>query len=66
MAHLETPPHPRSGCASASSVDDRVAGALSPPAGRGGNPRHILPQPCPLQETNTREPLGGRPPAESA
>ncbi|MGE7416304.1 GNAT family N-acetyltransferase [Methylobacterium tarhaniae] len=37
--HSSRPPHPRSGCASASSADDKVAGALSPPAGRGEVPR---------------------------
>ncbi|MFH6781582.1 MULTISPECIES: endonuclease domain-containing protein [Methylobacterium] len=34
-SHSAPPPHPRSGFAPASSVDDKVAGALSPPAGRG-------------------------------
>ncbi|WP_245442454.1 GNAT family N-acetyltransferase [Methylobacterium terrae] len=38
----EAPPHPRSGCACAHSVDDKVAGILSPPAGRGEFPRLSL------------------------
>ncbi|WP_236012615.1 GNAT family N-acetyltransferase [Methylobacterium ajmalii] len=36
------PPHPRSGFASAHSVDDKVAGVLAPPAGRGDVPRLSL------------------------
>jgi GNAT superfamily N-acetyltransferase len=48
-----SPPHPRSGFAFASSVGDEVAGALSPPAGRGEGPRLSMASNSPASDEET-------------